>query len=209
MEYDSDEEDERKPALKEQQEQQEQQEQDPKITKTVAKSDYFLKDEDLVGVPFTQYMSRRYKKYVTLYERKDIEQRAYAKWGGEVGFRAEKKHREQRRTKRRNNKITRMDARRNELANALAVHGLRIRSDSRLCDNYIEGTLRGWSLEEVVTMCCMMNWLHTCTDYATRLEEEIYNCRQALGYCNIEETADDLRSQIISEHGGGQPWSKV
>jgi hypothetical protein len=59
------------------------------------------------------------------------------------------------------------NTRRKELTTSLAQYGLVYRNDSRLCTKYIEGSLKGWTLDMVVERMCEMNLLFEYTDFGT------------------------------------------
>ena len=65
--------------------------------------------------------------------------------------------------------------RREELQAALQVHGLSLRSDSRLCKAFVEETKRHKTLAETVQTMREMDWLHKNTNYAQQMRDACRN----------------------------------
>lgn len=180
---------------------------DTLITKTDAKQKYLLKDDDFIGLHYEAKQSKKYK-HVTmqLFVLSEVKARAYEIWKDQASLDKELDKRRKRKIELASKRLSKSSVRRNELEAALNKHGLHIRPDSKLCHGYINGTLKDWSLDEVVDMCRQMNWLYTHTNYAQRLHYDIQGEYEYKGRCDVEEISNDLRCEIIKEHGGGKPW---
>jgi hypothetical protein len=99
-----------------------------------------------------------------------------------------------------------MNERKKNLKNALVVYGLELRSDSWLCNGYIDGTIKDWSIRKIVKRMCQMKFLfENCNmdKYFKEAKEE----RQILydsgirPYCSLFEDAEIL----ALENCGGYP----
>ena len=49
--------------------------------------------------------------------------------------------------------------RKNSLINKLQIYNLELRNDSKLCSEYIDGTLKDWTEDQVVSRMCQMKYL--------------------------------------------------
>ena len=94
-------------------------------------------------------------------------------------------------------RLNKCSIRRNELQEALKKYGLQIRDDSKLCHGYIDGSLKDWSLNDVVDMCRQMNWLFTHTNYEKRVHENIQAEYKYNGQCDTADVAEYIRRKII------------
>lgn len=63
------------------------------------------------------------------------------------------------------------EARRDALVDKLGEHGLELRSDSRLCNEFVEHG--AWSIGHVVDVMRNMDFVHTRTDYPRMMREEL------------------------------------
>lgn len=75
------------------------------------------------------------------------------------------------------------DKRKEKLIKALSKYGLKLRNDSRLCTNYMNGELTNWTLDEVVERMCQMKYL--------------------FDYCDIEDYIEKARSEYYDEINDG------
>ena len=193
------------------------------VTKTGAKSTYLLKDGDLEGLT-VHYVTNLHggRHPINLFLESDIKDMAIERYGSleklaiaheERGVRLER-NRERRRLRaiereRLEKKLR--DARIDQLVDAMEAVGLEIRDDSKLCDGYIEGTL-GWTLQDVVDMCCEMHWLYNYTNYPTQLDKRLQKARENRYYFDYEEVEYYVRRRVFKKHGGiptVYPWLKV
>ncbi len=104
--------------------------------------------------------------------------------------------------KRKYNKQKLLQEREILLKNALKNVGLKLRPDSKLCQQFINNTLdkKVWNLEKVVKMCQEMNWLYTQTNYSELLDEalqdEIDFYKHEKGYFNFQDIYDYIEPKI-------------
>lgn len=188
------------------------------ITKTTAKTNYFLNDNDLKSINYFEtknpYYSSGYN--MRLYLKSDVDKLVNEKYGDNLDNMKQEK--ESKKITRIRNKKMKCQERRSDLVYKLSEVGLKIRSDSRLCDNYINGTLsKDWKLEDVVEMCCLMNWLYNYTDYKKKLKEKLddelsfyKNFGERYYFPDIYEGVESsVRDEIIEKNGGipdTWPW---
>ena len=98
-------------------------------------------------------------------------------------------------------------SRRAALTAALSAAGLTLRSDSSLCEMYLQsGEACGWTIPRIVKRMCQMKWLHEYTSYATELRDIRAACRDAGEWWDAQETQDSAEHCVVSEHGG---WPSV
>lgn len=150
------------------------------ITKTNAKNDYLLNDKDLLGLTFIEKRCNVHRRggVCYLYKLSEIQEKSYEKWNGEIGLNNEKTIRESKRKTRRQIGIDILEFERNErkqlLSEGLKKYDLKIRSDSRLCSNFIEGDDR-YDIDELVEIMNEMHILYTKTEYAKILKKNHYD----------------------------------
>ncbi len=139
------------------------------ICKTEAKKTYYLTDKDLVNVECTEVANSVYRNsMLCLYNKREIinefclkhsidqydddaienklEELADAKKNAAL--------------KREENAMKRRLNRKKKLIKELELYGLELRSDSKLCKSYIDGTAKEWTLEEIITRMCEMKFLY-------------------------------------------------
>lgn len=131
------------------------------ITAKTCKSQFLLKNEDIATLQCVTPDGWKYGLYLKI----DAEIAANKRYGNI--------HEETK--KRENAKNQKAADRETELEDALAVMGLTIHPDSKLCEGYIQGTLRGWSLPKIVEECALMKYLHEYTTYPAVLKKAIKN----------------------------------
>lgn len=143
------------------------------ITKTRAKSAYCLNDTDLDKLKCELKRNPHYRSAapMTLYLFSDVEKLANCKHPNLRMTLDQKIEKSRRRADKKNKPRIK---RRQLLSDALKEKGLQIRSDSKLCDGFIDGTLGSkWTLKNVVEMCCEMKWLFEHTSYKEELDQEV------------------------------------
>lgn len=190
------------------------------VALTTVKNEYLLTSGDIKDLEYRKVPNPYYRTApeMILYLKSDIEALAEKKHNGKLEDL--KKEKEIKKKNRRNNKEQLIEKRRNELKEAMSKKKLKIRSDSRLCDNYINGTLnKEWTLDDVVDMCCEMHWLYNYTNYKKRLDKELseeINFYKEWGEryhfpTVYEDVESDIREEIIEDNGGYPniwPWLK-
>ena len=107
------------------------------------------------------------KGSMILYLLSDVKEFAERKYGN---LEEEQEKRRIKKLRRHEKKNQGIKDRRDELEKELSKQGLKIRNDSKLCSGYIHGTLKNWSLNEVVDMMGEMRWLFEYTPYQKELD---------------------------------------
>jgi hypothetical protein len=193
------------------------------ITRTKTKEIYMLKDDELTNL--TYYIGRTRYGEARYYIKADIEKYLCVKYNITYNIpntdlyseidRLKKNKEETRKEKyekaleRRNIK---KEARKNKLITELSKYKLRLRNDSMLCKQYIEGNCE-YSLKDVVQRMCEMKYLyeycHMKESYSVAYEEQQEELRA--GYfpdCSISEQAEDisLRKYSNGKYPKVFPW---
>lgn len=147
-----------------------------KICKSVAKADYFLTDKDLAPLVYTSVPRRgRFHDYV-LYNLSDIVTVFCDKYhisntdivAKQTELAEQKKlAKEKRAIKSKTKEIYR----KKELEEALAKYKLTLRDDSSLCQGYIDGSIRDWTLDKIVNRMCQMKYLFDYCNMDSCLEQ--------------------------------------
>lgn len=90
-----------------------------------------------------------------------------------------------------------------ELAEKLRRFRLSLRSDSTLCQQYINlGVKNGWTAEFVAERMAQMHFLHTCTNYIKRLSE----LRSVRYGGDLAKTAEDSVVRVLGGFPARWPW---
>ena len=174
------------------------------ITKTTAKNDYILTDSDLQDLEYYIANSLYRRQPAKLYNKQAVMIRACTKHdltldniasGIEHIKELKNAKTQERRAKIQATKQAKYDHRKAELVNALQNAGLELRSDSKLCQMYMDGEQN--NLESVVKRMCQMKYLY---DYCHMNEcnEEAYReyCEERkLGY-HVDETVSEKAEYI-------------
>ena len=191
------------------------------ITKTDAKNEYLVKDEDLNGLVFHQVKSSYGRNaYASLYNKLDIMQKACERYSTtleelsgvlEINKQEKQNKSAARRMKMQENRNAREAPRRNQLIDNLRVAGLELRADSKLCQMYIEGKID--NLAQVVRRMCEIRYLYEychmdeCRNAAyQQMREEL----AILGHSNF--SVQDMAEEIaLRKYAGGRypavfPW---
>lgn len=191
------------------------------ITKTDAKNEYLVKDEDLNGLIFHQVKSSYGRNtYASLFNKLDVMRKACERYSTtleELSYVLEIKKKEKhnktiaRKMKMQENRNAKETPRRNQLDEALRVAGVDLRADSKLCQMYIEGKID--NLEYVVRRMCEMRYLYEychmdeCRNAAYhKMREE----RALFGHCDF--SVQDMAEEIaLRKYASGRypvvfPW---
>ena len=163
------------------------------ISKTAAKNKYLMTDDDLDGLFF--YTKMFFRNLACFYWLNDIEtyaNRHHPEWREKEEAReqrrayleATKEERAQAKAKKAQRAYEKAqqasEARRQELTEALRIHGLSLRSDSKLCNAYIEGGLKTLSertygryqtISDIVETMLEMAFYYDHTDYDSLVSE--------------------------------------
>jgi hypothetical protein len=187
------------------------------ITKTEAKIKYFLNDIDLQHLE-TKIAGCSYNKrsFSTLYCLDDIEYIFMIKHDiprEEIENRLEELQvkKENRKLKFQAGKKEKRDLRKNDLEKALKDKGLELRGDSKLCDGYIDGTIKDWSLGQIVRRMGEMKYLHEFCDFdsAYAKAEQEHQEEYEAGYYPDMSTFDRAEQIAITNSRGYPkvfPW---
>jgi hypothetical protein len=121
---------------------------------------------------------------------------------------ADKKHKRGQRSQLiATTKAGKKDLRRLELEEALAKYKLVIRGDSRLCNGYIDGTLKDWNISQIVKRMCQMKYLYEYTDFQ-KIYDNVWR-HQDRYYSDPEEVFEEAEHMTIKKNGGYPrifPW---
>jgi hypothetical protein len=151
------------------------------ITKTNAKKKYFLTDSELDELDSIEKKNPYRKSTImTLYNKDDIIECLKTKFDTPfieiVNEKLEELQKQKEsRCKGRNFTIqNKKDKRKYELSNELAKYGLELREDSKLCQGYIDGTIKDKSLQWIANRMCQVKYLF---EYCN-IDEEIKKVKQ-------------------------------
>jgi len=143
------------------------------ICKSKAKEKYFLTEKDLADIDSLSAPNpnSRRNDYV-LFNRREIIEIFCKKYDvnpyDDDEIKAKRiemmDHREQQREKRAQNSKNRQVKRKQELKAVLEAMGLELRADSKLCQGYIDGTIKDKCIGEIVERMCEMKYLYDYCD---------------------------------------------
>ena len=109
--------------------------------------------------------------------------------------------------KRNDKKRSKIEDRKSRLESALADSGLTLRADSTLCQKYIDGTIRDWSLEGVVHRMCQMRYLFEYADMDKYLEKaHKLNAEELEAGYFPDMPPFDLAEMLALKNTGGWLW---
>lgn len=103
--------------------------------------------------------------------------------------------------------------RRAELVDALAMCNLKLRRDSRLCENFIlRGPSEGWTSKGVVRRMCEMEFLHVHTRYKWMCNAAIREAREYGEYGGHRAICESVEKRVLASLPGGTwperwPWA--
>ena len=185
-----------------------------RITLTRATSAEFCltKDEHLATLPYAERPNphARSAAPMRLYSHRDVLALAFRVHGGRAGLDAARVKREARAKRMADARGARTADRRAELAAALKAQGLKIRSDSWLCDQYLKhGPTAQWPLQAVVRRMGEMRYLHEHTNYGTVLRRVRNQYKEYGERWDAQETADEAEQRVLRGAGGYPavwPW---
>jgi hypothetical protein len=182
------------------------------ICKSIAKSKYFLTDKDLDDLEYTETRNPRYKRAsnMILYDENDIIYQSCLKHGCEPSKLNEKleQMRIEKETKKeiRDAKKTQMyDKRKLILEEAMALKKLSIRSDSKLCQGFIDGKIKKYTVDEVVERMCQMKYLFDYCDMDTYISKEIVGELEYRGRYDKDDVFSMAEHSALSDNGGKYP----
>jgi hypothetical protein len=175
-----------------------------RISKTEAKKQFMLKDNDLEGLKSYQFTHEIYKNKLTYYNAKDLYYKAIQKYGL-LEFEKKIEKREDcllkniiKRENEEANLELLIDSRKKELINQLKENNLEFREDSKICKDYIQnGNNAKYKVYDIVNIMRENKFLHEHTNYSVILENKrkqykskySYNC---VFFSNLTQTLHDF-----------------
>ena len=187
-----------------------------KICKTTAKEAYFLTDKELSLLDSIGVQKRHSYIHYVLYDKNEVIQAFCDKYKVhecDIEEQQEKLKLEKE-VKKANRQAKRKETkskRKKELIKALEEKGLELRSDSKLCQMYIDGSK--WTLAQVVQRMCQMKYLYDYCDmdaYYEEARESQYEEREA-GYYPDMSIMEEAEDRALRKHGfypQEWPWLK-
>ena len=189
------------------------------VYKTTAKKEYFLTDAD-IGRLETFDGPKIRRNFTTLIKLTDVKNAFCKKFSVELSQIDEAKDQieisiDEEKTRKRDlrdeRKYDLKVKRKKSLEDELAKYNLVLRDDSNLCQGYINGSIKDWSLDQIVNRMCQMHYLYNYTDMEKYLEEartDYYETIKA-GYfpdCSIQEDAELKAVGPLNNYPVVWPW---
>lgn len=165
------------------------------ISKTGLKIEFGLTDKDIKELELVKTARNRMKSGydILLYSKDQARKLTIEKYGSVEARLSEKTQRSQ---KVKNTKTNRIQTRTTELTDELNKRGLQLRSDSRLCDGYINGN-KNFSLKYVVDTMEEMAWYFNFTDYEDCRDKWIEGELDYRGRFDPDEASDCAKSEAL------------
>jgi hypothetical protein len=186
------------------------------ITKTLAKNDYFLKDGDLENLEMHVTKSGHGSRYVAyLHKLLDIKNIFCQKYNIsnhliDNKINELKNAKEEKSNRIKLNKSTKTTNRKKILEDELEKYKLKLRTDSKLCSGFIDGSIKT-DISEVVQRMCQMKYLFdycdmdTCFEKAKKEQQEEYDA----GYfpdCSLFDQAELIALKKMGGYPKIWPW---
>lgn len=172
--------------------------------------EFCLTKAQLAALPYEEAPNPHAKRSgapMRLYQHKDVLALALQLHGGRVGLDAARAKRADRSQRAASAAAQRTSDRRTELSAALAAQGLKLRSDSWLCEQYLKhGPTAEWPLAAVVRRMAQMKYLHEHTDYRNILRDIRNDIRECGERWDAVETAEDAEQQALPRGGYPAVW---
>ena len=193
------------------------------LYKTDIKNRYFINEDELDDYDCYIVDGRRGYPDMTLYKISDVKDGFCSKFSIdrnnntaiENKINELQKDKEQKLLERKENakkkKMEMNDKRKTKLVKVLKEYGLELRNDSKLCNGYIDGTIKDLSLNEIVQRMCQMKYLY---DYCNMDDccAEAYDYQQEelrAGYfpdCTVFEHAELIALKKYGNYPAVWPW---
>lgn len=168
------------------------------ITATDCKKDWYLNDKDLLNLNVISVYNKTYKKMMRLFYKNEIIEYVLIKHGGSKKFSQFINNKINNKTKRILNKSDKINKRRELLTEKLKEQKLTLRSDSAVCDDYING-IRD-DINEVVNIMVEMNYYMTKTNYKSIMNNLVNDfkkdIRNTYGYLHPTDYNDLIKDVI-------------
>jgi hypothetical protein len=190
------------------------------ICKSIAKKEYHLNDTNLQDLKHITVKNPHCKKAngMRLYSKDDVRKAFREK--NQIDEDDEddclvelNKKRSAKGAKIKNTVIKNKNERKQGLLVALQANGLKLRKDSKLCNGYIDGTLREkWSIDSIVERMCQMKYLYDYCDMNHAYElAKARNAEEFNAGYFPDVPIIDLAEDIALEKNGGRypdvwPW---
>lgn len=189
------------------------------IYKTTAKNKYFLNEKDIEQLEcFETTGSNGFSHHcaVTLIREFDA-----------INYFCEKHHitldqlnetieslktaKENKSNKIKQTKQMKLENRKRDLQLALKKVGLKLRPDSKLCEGYIDGTIKDWSIDQIVHRMCQMHFLYNYGNMDYHLEKSYKYQTEELnaGFFPDMTVPEQAEMHALEEIGGYPkkwPW---
>lgn len=189
------------------------------MCKSTAKQEYFLTEKDLKDLEYYEADNPHWKSAssMKLYTKTDVISKFRDKYDVDSDNEDDKKKELKKRREKRStfNKDAREHGtkkRRKELVSALSKYKLKLRSDSKLCQKYINGTLdKEWTVDEVVERMCEMHYLFNYGKKYINQAQRSYDETLEAGYfpdSNVIDDAESLMLDKIGDYPDTWPWMK-
>jgi hypothetical protein len=188
------------------------------ITKTNAKNEYFLTEEELSKIEFIERPNPyRKSRTMSLYKCDEIMKFLHIKYNvcsndqvKEI-IKEIKNKKDEKKQKYIQNKSDKKQKRKYKLLDALQQYGLKLRSDSKLCQGYIDGTIKDKSIDWIANRMCQIKYLY---DYCN-MRDEIEKAKKEQieerleGYfpdCSVFDQAEMNILRRIGNYPNEFPW---
>lgn len=188
------------------------------IYKTTAKKKYRLTDDDIKQLECFESESYQHRCTVTLVREIDAMNCFCDKNKITIDEIEEtienmdsiKKKRSQKRLETKQNK---KDERKKDLKRALKRAGLELRTDSKLCEGFINGDIKDWTIDKIVNRMCQMKYLYDYADMDKYIEKANHDQMEELeaGYIPDTSITDQAEWYALEKIGGYPkkwPWLK-
>jgi len=166
------------------------------ITKSEAVSHYRLREEHLDEL-FCVYTNNRYRRDapIRLYLRTQVREMSLRVHGSKEARLNSIQKSKERSAKAQKTRQDNMNRRMNELTAALQAQGLTLRNDSRLCQGYINGSVKTHSVEMIVEVMLKHKMLYEQLHCHKRFKRWVKN--RGIEECRLlEKTISEAREQF-------------
>lgn len=188
------------------------------ICKTTAKKQYHLTDKEISGLVTYSVANPHFRSAseMILIKLRDVLEFLCQKYNCDLSqamvlLANNGQKREQKKQKMAQTREINRNQRKSELVDAMNQYHLVIRSDSKLCEGYIDGTIKNWTLPQIVERMCQMKYLYEHTNFSDEYDSVRKDMYYYGDYPSSEEIFDTAEHNILSKCGGYPkiyPWMK-
>lgn len=192
------------------------------VYKTYVKQKYFVDVAELEGCEHFKTQFKRFPER-TLYKLSDVLRVFCVKYGinpddfdainQKLNYLREyhAKIKDERKRNKQIKQTSLREQRKAALIKQLTLYGLELREDSKLCQGYIEGTIKDWTVSNIVHRMCQMKYLYEychmdeCYEEAERDQQEELDA----GYfpdCSTFELAELIALNRYGGYPARWPW---